>query len=131
MPSPGASPAAAAPPSVPQTAAPTAAPAAPKPAPPAAPPVPNAPRVPSLGEIATPLAGVFYHAPAPGAPPFVEVGKSVEPGDQVGIVEVMKLMNSIKAPRKGRIREILVPNETLVAMGQVLMLMDPDPPAGQ
>jgi biotin carboxyl carrier protein len=57
----------------------------------------------------------------------VEVGKPVEAGDQVAIVEVMKLMNSIKAPRKGKIREILVQNETLVAMGQVLMLMDPDP----
>ena len=78
-------------------------------------------------EITTPLAGVFYRAPAPGAPPFVEAGGPVEAGDQVAIVEVMKLMNSIKAPRKGIIREILIQNETLVKMGQVLMIMDPDP----
>jgi biotin carboxyl carrier protein len=45
----------------------------------------------------------------------------------VAIVEVMKLMNSIKAPRKGIIREILVRNETVVKMGQVLMILDPDP----
>jgi acetyl-CoA carboxylase biotin carboxyl carrier protein len=78
-------------------------------------------------EIITPLAGVFYRAPAPGAPPFVEVGRPVEAGDQVAIVEVMKLMNSIKAPRRGVIREILVQNEIIVKMGQVLMIMDPDP----
>jgi len=78
-------------------------------------------------EIITPLAGVFYRAPAPGAPPFVEAGRPVEAGDQVAIVEVMKLMNSIKAPRKGIIREILVQNETLVKMGQVLMILDPGP----
>jgi len=77
-------------------------------------------------EIVTPLEGVFYRAPAPGAPPFVEVGRQVEAGDQVAIVEVMKLMNSIKAPRKGKIREILVQNETLVKMGQALMILDPE-----
>jgi acetyl-CoA carboxylase biotin carboxyl carrier protein len=82
---------------------------------------------PSSIEIITPLEGVFYRAPAPGAPPFVEVGGPVEAGDQVAIVEVMKLMNSIKAPRKGKIREILVQNETLVKMGQVLMILDPEP----
>jgi acetyl-CoA carboxylase biotin carboxyl carrier protein len=76
-------------------------------------------------EITTPLEGIFYRAPAPGAPPFVEVGRPVEAGDQVAIVEVMKLMNSIKAPRKGKIQEILVQNETLVKMGQVLMILDP------
>ena len=53
----------------------------------------------------------------------------MEAGDQVAIVEVMKLMNSIKAPRKGVIREILVQNENLVKMGQTLMIMDPDPAA--
>jgi acetyl-CoA carboxylase biotin carboxyl carrier protein len=78
-------------------------------------------------EIITPLEGVFYRAPAPGAPPFVEAGGPVEAGDQVAIVEVMKLMNSIKAPRKGMIREILVQNETVVKMGQVLMILDPAP----
>jgi acetyl-CoA carboxylase biotin carboxyl carrier protein len=82
-------------------------------------------------EIITPLEGVFYRAPAPGAPPFVEAGGTVEAGDQVAIVEVMKLMNSIKAPRKGIIREILVQNEKVVKMGQVLMILDPDPAAAE
>ncbi len=75
--------------------------------------------------IRSPLAGTFYCAPQPGAKPFVEKGAMVEKGQQVGIVEVMKLMNSIKAPDKGTIREIRVKNEQSVAMGQVLMTIDP------
>jgi acetyl-CoA carboxylase biotin carboxyl carrier protein len=80
-------------------------------------------------EVVTPLAGMFYRAPAPGAKPFVEVGSMVEAGEQVAIVEVMKLMNSIKAPRKGVIREILVGNEAQVRMGQPLMVLEPAPQA--
>ncbi len=75
--------------------------------------------------IRSPLAGTFYCAPQPGAKPFVEKDARVEKGQQVGIVEVMKLMNSIKAPEKGTIREIRVKNEQSVAMGQVLMTIDP------
>ena len=76
-------------------------------------------------QVKSPLAGTFYRAPAPGARPFVEVGGKVEAGDQVAIVEVMKLMNSVKAPGKGTVREICVANETLVKMGQVLMVIEP------
>lgn len=75
--------------------------------------------------IHSPLSGTFYRAPAPGAPPFVKEGAAVKAGDQVAIVEVMKLMNSIRAPQDGIIKEILVENESQVAMGQALMLMDP------
>lgn len=75
--------------------------------------------------ILSPLAGTFYCAPEPGAKPFVEIGARVEKGQQVGIVEVMKLMNSIKAPENGVIREIRVKNEETVGMGQILMTMDP------
>jgi len=76
-------------------------------------------------QVKSPLAGTFYRAPAPGARPFVEVGGKVEAGDQVAIVEVMKLMNSVKAPVKGVVREICVANETPVKMGQVLMVIEP------
>jgi acetyl-CoA carboxylase biotin carboxyl carrier protein len=76
-------------------------------------------------QVKSPLAGTFYRAPAPGARPFVEVGGKVEAGDQVAIVEVMKLMNSVKAPVKGTVREICAANETLVKMGQVLMVIEP------
>ncbi len=76
-------------------------------------------------EVKTPLTGTFYRAPSPGARPFVEVGSRIEPGEQLAIVEVMKLMNSIKAPVKGIVRQILVENETLVKMGQILMIIEP------
>jgi acetyl-CoA carboxylase biotin carboxyl carrier protein len=75
--------------------------------------------------VKSPLAGTFYRAPAPGARSFVEVGGKVEAGDQVAIVEVMKLMNSVKAPAKGTVIEICAANETLVKMGQVLMVIEP------
>lgn len=75
--------------------------------------------------ILSPLAGIFYCAPEPGAKPFVEVGFKVEKGQQVGIVEVMKLMNSIKAPASGVISEIRVKNEETVGMGQILMTIIP------
>jgi acetyl-CoA carboxylase biotin carboxyl carrier protein len=76
-------------------------------------------------QVKSPLAGTFYRAPAPGARPFVEVGGKVGAGDQVAIVEVMKLMNSVKAPVKGTVIEICVANETPVKMGQVLMVIEP------
>ena len=77
--------------------------------------------------VLSPLAGTFYCAPEPGAKPFVEIGARVEKGQQVGIVEVMKLMNNIKAPENGVIKTIRVQNEETVGMGQVLMTMDPLP----
>lgn len=75
--------------------------------------------------VLSPLAGTFYSAPEPGAKPFAVAGAKVEKGQQVGIVEVMKLMNSIKAPENGVIREIRVKNEETVGMGQILMTIDP------
>lgn len=75
--------------------------------------------------VLSPLAGTFYSAPEPGAKPFVEMGARVEKGQQVGIVEVMKLMNSIKAPVNGVIREIRVKNEETVGRGQILITIDP------
>lgn len=76
-------------------------------------------------EVKSPLTGTFYRAPAPGARPFVEIGSEVERGEQLAIVEVMKLMNSIKAPVKGTVRKILAENDTQVKMGQTLMIVDP------
>ena len=76
-------------------------------------------------EVKSPLAGTFYRAPAPGARPFVEVGSALQTGEQVAIVEVMKLMNSIKTPVKGIVRQILAENDTMVKMGQTLMIIEP------
>ena len=75
--------------------------------------------------VVAPLAGTFYRAPAPGAAPFVEIGKSVKEGDVVGILEIMKLMNHVTAPCAGVISRICAKNEEFVEFGQVLALIDP------
>jgi acetyl-CoA carboxylase biotin carboxyl carrier protein len=71
------------------------------------------------------LLGTFYRAPKPGAPPFVEVGASVEPDTIIGIIEVMKLMNTVRAGTRGRVREIRARDGNLVEYGEALLLLDP------
>jgi biotin carboxyl carrier protein len=71
--------------------------------------------------VTPPLPGTFYHAPQPGAPPFVAVGDSVNAETVVGIVETMKLMNPVHAGRSGVVAEVIVPNATMVAKGQALV----------
>jgi len=79
----------------------------------------------NLVSIKAPLVGTFYRAPAPDAPPFVEVGDIVKPGQIVCIIEAMKVMNEIKSEVSGRIVEILVKNEEPVEYGQELFLIEP------
>lgn len=106
------------------------APAAAAPAPVAAPaaPAPKAAPVSTDGliEVKSPLLGVFYRAPKPGEPSFVEVGDRVEPDTIIGIVEVMKLMNSARAGVSGTVVDILGQNGELVEHGEVLLLVKPD-----
>ena len=71
--------------------------------------------------IASPMLGTFYRAPKPGSAPFVEAGSMVDEDSVVGIIEVMKLMNTVRAGVKGVITEILAADETLVEYGEVLM----------
>lgn len=73
--------------------------------------------------IVAPMVGTFYSAPAPSEPPFVQEGDAVEPGQPVGIIEAMKLMNSIEAEIGGRITRILVQNAQPVEYGQPLMVV--------
>ncbi|HXW22833.1 MAG TPA: acetyl-CoA carboxylase biotin carboxyl carrier protein [Rhodomicrobium sp.] len=84
------------------------------------------PSEPGLAEVASPLLGIFYRAPKPGEPPFVEVGSTVEEETVVGIVEVMKLMNSVHAGVKGRVVEILAENAALVEYGEILLRVRPE-----
>ncbi|HZV18013.1 MAG TPA: acetyl-CoA carboxylase biotin carboxyl carrier protein [Sphingobium sp.] len=79
-----------------------------------------------LVEITSPLLGIYYRAPKPGEPPFVEVGQKVDTETVIGIVEVMKLMNSVPAGVSGEVVEILATNGELVEHGEVLMLVRPD-----
>ena len=71
------------------------------------------------------MVGTFYRAPSPEAPPFVEVGQTVEVGQVVCIVEAMKLMNEIKSEVKGRITEALIENAEPVEFGQPLFVVEP------
>lgn len=76
---------------------------------------------PSLGlTVNSPLAGVFYRAPRPNAPPFVEAGQAVATGQTLCIVEAMKLMNEIAAESPMKIRRVLVENAQVVEAGQAL-----------
>jgi acetyl-CoA carboxylase biotin carboxyl carrier protein len=76
---------------------------------------------PSLIDVTAPLLGIFYRAPRPGAPPYVEVGSVLEADTVIGIIEVMKLMNSVRAEVRGTVVEILVADGSAVEQGQVLL----------
>ncbi|MDP2942449.1 MAG: acetyl-CoA carboxylase biotin carboxyl carrier protein [Candidatus Omnitrophota bacterium] len=76
-------------------------------------------------EIKAPMVGTFYRAPAPDAPPFVEVGNDIEPGQVICIIEAMKLMNEIKSEVKGKIVDIVVESAQPVEFGHVLFLIEP------
>ena len=67
------------------------------------------------------MLGTFYRAPKPGAAPFVEIGAVVDVDSVIAIIEVMKLMNTVRSGVKGIITEILPADETLVEYGEVLM----------
>ena len=76
---------------------------------------------PSLVDVPSPLLGVFYRQPKPGEPPFVEPGATVGPDTVIAIIEVMKLMNSVRAGVSGEVAEILAVNGALVEYGEPLI----------
>ena len=75
--------------------------------------------------IKSPMVGTFYRAPAPDAPPFMEMGQDLEVGQVVCIIEAMKLMNEIKSEVAGRIAEVLVQSGDPVEFGQPLFAIEP------
>ena len=76
------------------------------------------------GAVKAPMVGTAYLSPQPGAPAFVKVGDSVREGESLLIIEAMKVMNQIRAPRAGRVAEILVADADAVEYGAALMLID-------
>ncbi len=74
--------------------------------------------------IKSPLVGTFYRSPSPGAPPFVEVGDIVSPGQILCIIEALKVMNEIECDVRGRVEKILVENGEKVEYGQPLFLIN-------
>jgi acetyl-CoA carboxylase biotin carboxyl carrier protein len=101
---------AAAPVAAPVAAAPAAVATAPSSGPPA-------------GAVPSPMVGTVYVAPEPGRPPFISVGKTVKEGDTLFIVEAMKTMNAITAPKGGTVTEISVTDGTPVEFGQTLCVI--------
>lgn len=94
----------------------------------ATPPAGAAAVAPEAGAIAVPapLLGIYYRAPKPGEPPFVEVGDRVQADSIIGIIEVMKLMNTVRAGVAGQVVAISAPNGELVEYGQAILWVRPD-----
>jgi acetyl-CoA carboxylase biotin carboxyl carrier protein len=107
----------------------TTPPAAPRPpAEPASPRVaPAHPGGPDHGgvDVPAPQLGIFYHAPRPGEPPFVTPGDEVHHDTVIGIIEVMKLMNTVAAGITGTVTEIVAPNGESVKQGDTLIRVRP------
>jgi acetyl-CoA carboxylase biotin carboxyl carrier protein len=76
------------------------------------------------GVVTSPMVGTAYRGPEPGARPYVEVGSVVGAGDTLLIVEAMKTMNQIPAPRAGRVIQILIEDGQPVEFGEPLMIIE-------
>jgi acetyl-CoA carboxylase biotin carboxyl carrier protein len=103
--------------------------AAAKPAAPAAAPTTQATKAVAIPEgmlpITAPLLGTFYVAPEPGAPPFVKVGQQITEDTTVGLIEVMKVFNSVRATVAGTLVEVVAQNGQFVEFGQTLFIVKP------
>jgi acetyl-CoA carboxylase biotin carboxyl carrier protein len=85
----------------------------------------EAPPLPPKGHtITSPIVGSFYRSPAPGSPPFVEVGQRVNAGDTLCIIEAMKMLNQIESDKAGVVAAILVENGQPVEYGQPLFIIE-------
>lgn len=93
-----------------------------KPAAPTTAPAPEPSK--SAGAVPSPMVGTAYRAPDPDAKPYVEIGDTVRAGQTVLIIEAMKTMNQIPAPRAGKVVEILVEDGQPVEFGEPLLIIE-------
>ncbi len=77
-----------------------------------------------MAEILSPLPGTFYRRPAPDAPSYKQVGDSVAVDEVIGLVEVMKMFNEVRADVSGKVVRYMIDNEDPVEAGQVLMIIE-------
>ena len=78
----------------------------------------------NLSYIQSPMVGTFYRSPAPGKPPFVEIGQKVKKGDTICIIEAMKMMNQVKSEFDGKIVDIKVENGQPVEFNESLVSIE-------
>ncbi|WP_048863140.1 acetyl-CoA carboxylase biotin carboxyl carrier protein, partial [Acidisphaera rubrifaciens] len=76
------------------------------------------------GAVTSPMVGVVYLGPEPGAPPFVAVGQPVAAGQTLLLIEAMKTFNQIKAPKAGTVARILVASGAPVEYGEPLLILE-------
>ncbi len=76
------------------------------------------------GAVTSPMVGTVYTAPEPGDPPYVKVGDTVSEGQPLFVIEAMKVMNPIRAPRDGTVTRVLVQNRDPVEYGDVLLILE-------
>ena len=79
----------------------------------------------TANDVVSPMGGMFYASPAPGKPAFVSVGQTVSAGEQVGIIEVMKLFTPVTVPHAGTIQAIHVEDQQTVAKDELLISIEP------
>jgi len=102
--------------------------AAPAPAAPPATPVAAPPEVKlenHPGAVLSPMVGVAYLSPEPGATPYITIGQTVTEGQTVLLIEAMKTFNQIKAPQAGTVTRILIASGTPVEYGEPLLILEP------
>jgi len=76
------------------------------------------------GAVTSPMVGVVYLAPEPGAPNFIKTGDTVEEGATLLLIEAMKTFNPVRAPRSGRVAALLVDDATPVEFGEPLVVIE-------
>ncbi|MEM9383552.1 MAG: acetyl-CoA carboxylase biotin carboxyl carrier protein [Pseudomonadota bacterium] len=102
---------------------PTAAPAAPAPAPAPEAAATDDSDIPAGHTVNAPMVGTFYASPSPGSPSFADVGKKVNVGDTLCIIEAMKMMNQIEADKAGTVAAVLASNGDPVEFDQPLFVI--------
>ncbi len=75
--------------------------------------------------VTSPMVGTVYLSPEPGAPPFVSTGETVKEGQTLLVIEAMKVMNQIRAPKAGRVGQVFCSNATPVEYGEPLLVIEP------
>ena len=102
-----------------QAPAPAAQPAVAQPA-----EAPAAAAKPSANAVTAPMVGTVYMSPAPGAKPFVDIGQTVKEGQTILIIEAMKTMNQIPAPRAGKVVDIMVADGDPVEFAEPMIVIE-------